>query len=146
MISKKLNKKLFVMQKQFIRSMFNLKYNAHTDPSFQNNRILKLDEIIRLSMCKNIHKVINYMLPSCITNLYTIVNTPTSKTVRVKLHKSKLYNSSYLNTGVMEWQKTPQKSQKHHKFTLFCKQTEGSIVKMRPFIFHSHTCTGCCVK
>ena len=113
------------MQKQIIQSIFGLNHNAHTDPYFKKNRILKLEDIIKVGMCKALHKVINYITPDAITKLYTVVNTPTSKTIRVKAHKSRLYNCSYLNKGVMEWQKLPRNLKKitnTHYFTSKLKE------------------------
>ena len=52
MMSKKNLDRLFKIQKATAHIITNSKYNAHTDPIFRNNKLLKLNDIIKFHMCK----------------------------------------------------------------------------------------------
>jgi hypothetical protein len=56
--------KLYLLQKNAIRTISLAKYNAHTEPLFKKLNILKLPDLINLSKVKFMHNFIYNKLPS----------------------------------------------------------------------------------
>ena len=56
--------KIYKLQKKAIRIINLGKYNAHTEPLFKKNRILKLMDIYKLQQQKFYYKFVNHKLPS----------------------------------------------------------------------------------
>jgi len=56
-------KRLQIIQKRAIRTVCKQKYNSHTDPLFRQLKILKVDDIFKVSCCKLYWKKINGQLP-----------------------------------------------------------------------------------
>ena len=46
------------------------KYNAHTDPIFRNNKLLKLNDIIKFHMCKFGYKLDRKIHPHPLLNIF----------------------------------------------------------------------------
>lgn len=65
-------KKLVIMQKKAIRIVGGLKYNEHTDPIFNELRILKLNDIYRLETIKIVLKYMQNDLPEPLNYLFTL--------------------------------------------------------------------------
>ena len=59
------------LQKKAIRVMCNARYNAHTDPLFKENKILKIRDIFNLNCLKLYHKYKNQDLPNFFNNMFT---------------------------------------------------------------------------
>ena len=59
------------LQKKAIRVMCNARYNAHTDPLFKENKILKIRDIFNLNCLKLYHKYKNQELPNFFNNMFT---------------------------------------------------------------------------
>jgi hypothetical protein len=55
--------KLKIMQKKAIRIVCNANYRDHTGPLFKQQKILTLDELIKLSVLKFMHKYTHGKLP-----------------------------------------------------------------------------------
>ena len=56
--------KIYKLQKKAIRIINLGQYNAHTEPLFKKNRILKLMDIYKLQQQKFYYKFVNHKLPS----------------------------------------------------------------------------------
>jgi hypothetical protein len=57
------------LQKRAIRIVFKTKYNAHTDPIFKQNGLLKFDDMYKLAVLKFFFKNVNNSLPECFVNI-----------------------------------------------------------------------------
>ena len=51
--------------------MCNARYNAHTDPLFKENKILKTRDMFNLNCLKLYHKYKNQELPNFFNNMFT---------------------------------------------------------------------------
>ena len=70
MMSKKNLDRLFKIQKVTVHIITNSKYNAHTDPIFRNNKLLKLNDIIKFHMCKCGYKLDRKIHPCPVLNIF----------------------------------------------------------------------------
>jgi len=61
--------RILKLQKRAIRNVAKAKYNAHTDPLFKSLKILKLDDIFKLTNMKLYHKFHNNNLPAYFSDL-----------------------------------------------------------------------------
>ena len=98
-------KRLFVLQKKYLRIIYSLNHNAHTSPLFRDFNILKLPDKISLEKCLFINKCFNKCLPTIFKNWFTLssdfhtYNTCWSNlgcTV-VPPHSTKLYGRNSVN-------------------------------------------------
>ena len=70
MMSKKNLDRLFKIHKATVRIITNSKYNAHTDSIFRNNKLLKLNDIIKFHMCKFGYKLDHKIHPHPLLNIF----------------------------------------------------------------------------
>ena len=63
------SKRITRLQKFAIRAITNSKYNAHTDPIFRSNSLLKVSDIYKLNALKFYYKYKNNTLPAYFTNI-----------------------------------------------------------------------------
>ena len=117
MMSKKNLDRLFKIQKATVCIITNSKYNAHTDPIFRNNKLLKLNDIIKFHMGKFGYKLDHKIHQRPLLNIFKKNPEGLSRNRRVthhmnipiiSKHSSKLYNSSYLCKSISNWTKLPQ--------------------------------------
>ena len=73
---------LLVLQKKAIRYIANAPYNAHTNPLFLENNILKVPDLIQYHLLKFMHKVINKTAPKTITKIFPSRNRTAEMTTR----------------------------------------------------------------
>jgi len=62
---------LFLKQKAAVRIICNSRYNAHTGPLFQENKILPLSSLIEAQKVKMMHNFTYDRLPSSLSNTWT---------------------------------------------------------------------------
>ena len=55
--------RLFKLQKQAVRVISKSKFNAHTDPLFQNLQIFKIEDLHKLNVLKFYYKLIHKNIP-----------------------------------------------------------------------------------
>ena len=65
---------LFKKQKKVIRAITFAKWNAHSDPIFEQLKILKLKKINTLQTCYLVYKSLHNLLPSQFRNFFTTNN------------------------------------------------------------------------
>ena len=70
MMSKKNLDRLFKIQKATVCIITNSKYNARTEPIFRNNKLLKLNDIIKFHMSKFGYKLDRKIHPRPILNIF----------------------------------------------------------------------------
>ena len=87
-------KKIFVLQKKFMRLLSFSDYREHTSPIFKSLKVLKLQDIIKFSILKLIYFYFNDQLPLQVKNIFI-------KNESVNLYKTrggKLLFISHINT------------------------------------------------
>ena len=63
--------RLFKLQKKAVRIITGSKYNAHTEPLFKENSLLKLDDIFKLQCLKLYHKYQNNNIPLYFQSMFS---------------------------------------------------------------------------
>ena len=63
MLSKSKMNEIYVLQKQCIRIISNVRGNTLTEPLFQNLKIVKFSDMIRIELCKYGFKIANRLIP-----------------------------------------------------------------------------------
>ena len=66
--------KLFKLQKKAIRIITKSPYLAHTEPLFKKEKLLKIEDIFKISCLKFYYRLVNNMLPKNLKKLFTFVN------------------------------------------------------------------------
>ena len=61
------------LQKRAIRVVTYSKFNAHTEPRFKSQNLLKLEDMLYVSVLKLYYKLFHGNLPAYVTNLFTSV-------------------------------------------------------------------------
>ena len=64
-------KKLEVIQKKSIRSIYNAPYNSHTTSLFKDSKILKLKDVHELELGKFVYDALHNTLPKRLSEIYT---------------------------------------------------------------------------
>ena len=102
-------KRLFVLQKKFLRIIYFLNHNAHTSPLFRDLNVLNLPDKIALENCLFINKYFNKCLPTIFKNWFTlssdfyIYSTHWSNIgcIVVPRHNTKLYGRNSVNISAV---------------------------------------------
>ena len=63
--------RIFKLQKKAVRAITRSKYNAHTDPLFQNLELLKIEDIFKINLLKFQFKLVNEKLPHYFSTIFT---------------------------------------------------------------------------
>ena len=97
------NQRLIKLQKKAIRTITNVKYNAHTDPIFKQHNLLKLTDLFTLNCLKMYMKQVQHCVPDYFatfttyrsnTHTYNTLtlsfNTPRTKTISAT-HRLRFY-------------------------------------------------------
>lgn len=66
--------RIFKLQKRAIRLVFKKKYNAHTDPLFKANGLLKFEDIYRQASLKFYHKYTHNQLPVYFSDMFSTIH------------------------------------------------------------------------
>ena len=83
--------RLFKLQQRAIRIVTLSKYNAHTDPLFKMNKLLKIEDIFEIQCLKLYHRYQNVILPKYLLDMF-IENHD--------VHSHNTRQTSYLHHGV----------------------------------------------
>ena len=67
-------KQVSILQKKAIRCINKLYYNAHTEPLFIRNKILKLDDLYKFELSKFMFDCINCFLPTPILEVKELLH------------------------------------------------------------------------
>ena len=63
--------RIFSLQKRAMRCIFNVKYNAHTDPIFLKLRVLKFNDLLNLNQSYFVHSFVYNKLPPSFNNFFS---------------------------------------------------------------------------
>ena len=85
--------RLFKLQKRAIRIVTLSKYNAHTDPLFKSNKLLKIEDIFEIQCLKLYYRYWKVILPKYLLDMF-IENRD------VHTHNTRSRQTSYLHHGV----------------------------------------------
>ena len=119
--------KLIVQQKKIIRTITNSKYNEHTDPLFNQLKLLKLKQIHKLNTAKLMFKASRLELPNPLSlhyKLNTTVhmhNTRQNYNPHVKYRRTQLASKQINHIGPQVWQNVPNNLKSIHHIKLFTK-------------------------
>ena len=67
--------RVFKLQKKAIRTISRSKYNAHTSPIFKNLELLKIEDILNISLLKFQFKLVNEKLPHYFPSIFYQIQT-----------------------------------------------------------------------
>ena len=65
---------LYVKQKKAIRIITKASYNSHTQPLFKEQKIITLEDVFKLNVCKFMYDYHNHNLPKSLLNLFVTNN------------------------------------------------------------------------
>ena len=65
---------LYVKQKKAIRIITKASYNSHTQPLFKEQKIITLEDVFKLNVCKFMYDYHNHNLPKSLLNLFVANN------------------------------------------------------------------------
>jgi len=115
---KKYINKLKVSQNKTIRNINNSKYNESAKPIYSKLRILTLDEIYKIELCKFMYGSSTHTLPLPLLSLYTpnteihSHNTRQRGDAHVTARHTELLSRSFIHTAPDIWHTIPQKIKK----------------------------------
>ena len=128
--------KLMKMQKKAIRAINRAKYNAHTHNLFRENKILKVQEMIKLEQLKIIFKNSKSHLPEPLMNVFS--PNPTEYSTRQQYHpkilkpKHKQLTDSFLVKCPNEWSKLPNHIKLSKSMPVFIKGIKTYLTSNDP--------------
>jgi len=126
--------KLIIFQKKIIRIITKSTYNAHTNPLFKDLKLLKFLDIIDLETSKFIYLASKGRLPSSLNNMFTLncevheYETRNKNNPRTILHKSTIFNNSFLGRGPALWAKLSNESKNKKTIKSFSKNLKCVII------------------
>ena len=124
---KKYLNKIKVNQKKAIRIVCHRKYNAHTQPLFDEKNIPAFEILYKLQTCQLMFKLYTQMLPLPLLDIlyrncdFHGYSTRHSNDFKIQKHKSNTVAQSFLSTGPKLWHGLPN-SIKSKNYKLYCKQ------------------------
>ena len=77
-------KRILKLQKWAVRAMTCSKYNAHTEPIFKKLKILRVDDIYKLTAIKFYYKFENNLLPQSFQDIFTLEMPPHAHDTRIR--------------------------------------------------------------
>ena len=90
-----------------IRSMFNIGNRVNLSQYYKQANILKIDDLMKLSLLKITFRYVNGMLPTRISNLFELTEhdylTRNRNNLRAPPHISSIYSNSYLGKSPNLW-------------------------------------------
>ena len=123
--SKKNLNMISVLQKKAIRTIHFATYNSHTNDYFRNDKILKLDDIIKIEQLKLVYDFKNNKLPDDLSDLFKLNDQtdslPTRNITNSGLYISKIRTTSFgINSlkysASVEWNNLLQTDKKLNMF------------------------------
>ena len=117
---------LYVLQKKAIQIITDAKYNAHSSPLFKELKILNIQDIHLLNICKFMYDYHHSTLPNALSNIFQsnidIHNHYTRQYTHhhIRSHRTALASKSIIHTGPKEWNMLPssiKESNTKHVFT-----------------------------
>ena len=128
--------KLMKMLKKAIRAINRAKYNAHTHNLFRENKILKVQEMIKLEQLQIIFKNSKSHHPEPLMNVFS--PNPTEYSTRQQYHpkilkpKHKQLTDSFLVKCPNEWSKLPNHIKLSKSMPVFIKGIKTYLTSNDP--------------
>jgi len=134
MIKEKDLKQLRKQQNIAIRSIFNIGSRASLSPYYKQASILKIDDLIKLSLLKVSFRYVNGILPKRISNLFDLTEheyeTRNKHNIRAAPHTSHIYNKSFLGKSPNLWLNLQNKIKSENKVKRFAKCFTKEVLKL----------------
>ena len=83
-------KRIVKLQKWALRTIECAKYNAHTDPILNRLKLLRVNDIYKLTALKIFHKYKNNTLPPFFNNIFEITETPPTHSYELRQRQERL--------------------------------------------------------
>ena len=125
---------LFKCQKKAIRIINNACYNEPTNNLFKVSKILKLEDMVSISLLEFMYKFTHSMLPDEIVNLFNVnrdihqYETRQRDHPHVAKHKSSLFNGSFLHKAPRAYQNLSQTLKKKNTLKSFKKCIKNTLI------------------
>ena len=103
LLSKKLQNLLSTVQKRIVRNVCNIKPISHCMKLFKEKRILTVVDLVKVSNCKLIHRILNGTCPKPISHFFRMNYGTRSMNVVVPKHSLTKLNKSFLCKSVIDW-------------------------------------------
>ena len=132
MLPKKLQDSLFRLQKRLVRTLSKVALNVHCMPLFQKHGILTIEDSVKISHCKLIHRVVN---DSCAKPLIRIFRHDSSRglsrnvNLTVPRHTLNGINRSFLCRSIYAWQTIENSIKQVLNVKLFSKKLKKEMLK-----------------
>ena len=120
-------KQVSILQKKVIRCIHKSYYNAHTEPLFIRNKILKLDDLYKFELSKCMFDCINGLLPTPILDYFTTNATIHAHHTRQRNipHMTQTFGTiserSVTHKGPKTWIEIPQTIRLHQNKNIFSR-------------------------
>ena len=120
-----------VLQNKAIRVVGGLKYNQNVSNTCKKLRMLTLDDMTELELCKIAYKFNNQSLPSSISNMFRPnsfqhhYNTRNRNNPRIERHHSKYFSNCYLVRAPALYMKLTNEIRAKYPIKVFVKSLKG---------------------
>ena len=121
-------RRLKVLQKKAVRAICNVAYNEHTSELFQSLKILKIEDIYKLSLGRFMYQYNNDNLPIALMTLFIPSQcvhfdyTRGAMSFYIKRRRTKKVTSGFLHQGPLLWQQLSSTVKWSNSVKQFCKR------------------------
>ena len=127
-------KQVSILQKKVIRCINKLHYNAHTEPLFIRNKILRLDDLYKFELSKFMFDCINGLLPTPILEYFTTNATIHAHHTRQRNipHVTQTFGTNseraVTHKGQKIWTEIPQPIRLHQNKNIFSRLLKNDYI------------------
>ena len=127
-------KQVSILQKKAIRCINKSYYNAHTEPLFIRNKILKLDDLYKFELSKFMFDCINGLLPTPILEYFTTNATIHAHHTRqrniphVTQTVGTISERAVTHKGPKTWTEIPQTIRLHQNKNIFSRLLKNDYI------------------
>ena len=128
LLSKKLQNLLLTLQKRIVRSVCNIKASEHCMKMFKEKRILTVVDLVKVSNCRLIHRILNGICPKPISNYFQMNYATRSLNVVISKNSFSKVNKSFLCRSLMDWCSTKTNLKKITNTKLFSIKLKNDLL------------------
>ena len=129
-------KPLLISQKKALRCIFKKPYNHPTMELYTNNKILSIENLYNLHLCKLMYKYYNNLLPVALNNIFVNNNNIHGYNTRFHnephrfLYKKDIVCRSFLVKAPLIWNSLPIEIKTSPNIKLFNKRTKKHLLSV----------------
>ena len=132
-LCKNLMDKLVIKQKKAIRAVNNAKYNAHTHDLFVSDKVLKINELVKLEQLKMMYKSYTSDLPQPLLEIFspnvTQYQTRQLKDPKIIKSKHEPLTNSIFSKGPLAWSNLQNSYKDSNNLKIFVKQLKKYYIE-----------------